>query len=86
MAAVIAMERCDSTSPRVRIKSLTARPGTHIYELLPVSDEQVAQDAGLVQVAQSDHVLHPVDGGGVHGLDVGGILGGDPVLLEGGEG
>lgn len=54
--------------------------------MLVVADEQVAEDAGLVEVAQADHVLHAVDGGRVHGLDVGGVLGGDPVFLrEGGE-
>lgn len=56
---------------------------THVDELLAVSDEQVAQDSGLVEVSQADHVLHPMDGGGMHGLDVGGVLGRDPMLLEG---
>ena len=46
-----------------------------------VADEQVAEDAGFVKVAQTDHVLHSVDGGWVHGLDVGGILRGNPVFL-----
>lgn len=50
--------------------------------MLPVADQQVPEDARLVQVPQADHVLHPVDGGGVHGLDVAGILRGNPVLLE----
>ena len=58
---------------------------THIDEFLSVSDQQVAQDAGLVEVSEADHVLHTVDGGRVHRLDVCCILGGDPVLLlEGG--
>ena len=56
---------------------------THIYEFFSVSDEQVAKDAGFVEVPQADHVLHAVDGGGMHWLNVGGILGGDPVLLVG---
>lgn len=55
--------------------------GTYIDDALIVADEQVAEDAGFVEVAQTDHVLHPVDGGWVHGLDVGGILGGNPVFL-----
>lgn len=55
---------------------------THINEFLSVSDEQVAEDAGFIEVSQPDHVLHTVDGGGMHWLNVGGILGGDPVLLE----
>lgn len=60
--------------------------GTNIDDVLIVADEQVAEDAGFVEVAQTDHVLHPVDGGRVHGLDVGGILRGYPVFLgEGGE-
>ena len=56
---------------------------THIYSFLSVSDQQVSEDTGFVEVSEADHVLHPGDGGGVHRLDVGGILGGDPVLLEG---
>lgn len=56
---------------------------THIYEFLSVSDEQVAEDASFIEVSQADHVLHTMDGGGMHWLNVGGILGGDPVLLEG---
>ena len=55
---------------------------THVYEFFSVSDEQVAEDAGLVQVPQPDHVLHAVDGGGMHRFDVGGVLGGNPVLLK----
>lgn len=58
---------------------------THIYELFCVSDEQVTQNASFVEVPQADHVLHPVDGGGMHWLNVGGILGGDPMLLQGEE-
>lgn len=42
--------------------------------MLPVADEQVTQDPSLVEVAQTDHVLHPMDRGGVHGLDVSSIL------------
>ena len=57
--------------------------GTHIDDTLVVADEQVPQDASLVEVSQADHILHTVDGGGVHGLNVGGILGRDPVLLMG---
>ena len=40
-----------------------------VYQVVVVSDEQVSQDAGLVEVAEADHVLHPLDGGRVHGLD-----------------
>lgn len=57
--------------------------GTHVDEVVPVADEQVAQDAGLIEVPQADHVLHAVDRRGVHGLDVRGILWGDPVFLQG---
>lgn len=59
---------------------------THVDDALVVADEQVAEDAGFVQVAQTDHVLHPVHGGRVHGLDVGGILRRDPVFLHRGGG
>lgn len=55
--------------------------GTYVDDALVVADEQVAEDAGFVQVTQTDHVLHPVDGGRVHGLDVCGVLRRDPVLL-----
>lgn len=34
---------------------------THVDEVVPVADEQVAQDACLVEVSQADHVLHAVD-------------------------
>ena len=32
-----------------------------------------------MQISETDHVLHPLDGGGVHGLDP--PLGGEPELL-----
>lgn len=54
---------------------------THVDEMLPVADQQVPKDSCLIQVAQPDHVLHSMDGGGVHGFDVAGILWGNPVLL-----
>lgn len=56
--------------------------GTHIDEVVPVADEQVAQDASLIEVPQADHVLHTMDRRGVHGLDVHGLLRGDPVFLR----
>lgn len=58
--------------------------GTHVDEVVPVADEQIAQDAGFIEVSQADHVLHAMDRRGVHGLDVRGILRGDPVFLQGG--
>lgn len=54
---------------------------TDVDDAFVVADEQVAEDAGFIEVAQADHVLHPVDGGRVHGFDVGGVLRGDPVFL-----
>lgn len=54
---------------------------TDIDDTFGVADEQVAEDASFVEVAQTNHVLHPVDGGRVHRFDVGGILGGNPVFL-----
>lgn len=74
--------RLNTTSQLSLSWGQTQHGDAHVYQLLSVSDEQVAEDASLVQISQADHVLHPVDGGGVHGLDVGGILGGDPVLLK----
>ena len=52
---------------------------TYVDKIVLVSDEEVSQDAGLVEVAEADHVLDPLDGGGVHGLDP--ALGGEPLLL-----
>ena len=60
------------------------RGGTHVDEMVSVSNEQVAQDASFIEVPQADHVLHAVDRCGVHGLDVPGVLRGDPVFLRGG--
>lgn len=54
---------------------------THIDEVLPVANQQVPENPSLVQVPQADHVLHSMDGGGVHRFDVAGILWGNPVLL-----
>lgn len=54
----------------------------YVYEFLSVSDEQVTEDSGFIQVTQTYHVLHAMDGGGVHRLNVGGVLRGDPVLLR----
>lgn len=56
--------------------------GTHIDQVLPVANEQVAQNARLVEIPQADHVLHSVHRGGVHRLDVRGILRGNPMLLQ----
>lgn len=39
----------------------SGRGSTHVDEVVPVADKQVAQDAGLVEVSQADHVLHAVD-------------------------
>ena len=55
---------------------------THVDEMVSVSNEQVAQDASFIEVPQADHVLHAVDRRGVHGLDVRGVLRGDPVFLQ----
>lgn len=54
----------------------------YIYEFFSVSDEEVPEDSSFVEVTKTYHVLHTVDGGGVHWLDVGGILRRDPVLLQ----
>lgn len=54
----------------------------YIYELFSVSDEEVAEDSCFIEVTKAYHVLHTVDGGGVHRLNVGGVLRRDPVLLQ----
>lgn len=61
------------------------RGSTHVDEMVPIADEQVAQDASLIEVSQADHVLHAMDRRGMHGLDVCGVLRGDPVFLWGGK-
>lgn len=62
-------------------KNYSGVKDTNIDDTFIVADEQVAQDAGFIEVTQTNHVLHPVDGCWVHGLDVGGILRGNPVFL-----
>lgn len=54
----------------------------YIYELFSVSDEEVAEDSSFVEVTKAYHVLHTVDGGGVHWFNVSGVLWRDPVLLQ----
>lgn len=51
----------------------------HVDEVFVVSDEQVPEDSGLVEVAEADHVLDPLHRGRVHGLDA--TLRGQPLLL-----
>lgn len=34
---------------------------THIDEVVPVSNEQVAKNACLIEISQADHVLHTMD-------------------------
>ena len=41
----------------------------YINEIIVVSDEKVSKDASLVKISEADHVLNPLDGGRVHGLD-----------------
>lgn len=55
---------------------------THIYDPLIVANEEVSENASFVQVSQANHIFHAMDGGGVHGLYVCGILRRDPVLLH----
>lgn len=55
------------------------RQTSYVNEVLVVSDEQVPEDACLVEVAQADHVLHALHRCGVHGLDA--PLWGQPYLV-----
>lgn len=55
---------------------------THIYDPLVVANEEVSENAGFIQVSQANHILHTMNGGGVHGFYVRGILRRDPVLLH----
>ena len=52
---------------------------SYVDEVFVVSDEQVPQDAGLVEVAEADHVLDALHGGRVHRLDA--PLRGQPYLV-----
>ena len=52
---------------------------THVYLIIAVSNQQVPQDPRLIEVPQSNHVLHTLYGGGVHRLDP--PLLGQPLLL-----
>lgn len=54
----------------------------YIYEFFSVSDEEVAEDSSFVEVTETYHILYTMDGGGVHRLNVGGLLRRDPVLLQ----
>ena len=40
-----------------------------VDEVFVVSDEQVSQDSGLVEVSEADHVLDSLNGGRMHRLD-----------------
>ena len=55
---------------------------THVDDALLVADHQVPEEAGLVEVPQTDHVLHPLHGRGVHDPDDGLPTLGQSVLLE----
>lgn len=57
--------------------------GTHVDEVVSVADEEVSKNACLVEIPQTDHVLHTMHRCGVHWLDVRGILRGNPVFLQG---
>lgn len=59
----------------------TDRSGTNVDDAFIVADEQVAENAGFIEVTQTDHVFHPMDGSWVHGLNVCGILRANPVFL-----
>ena len=45
-------------------QSMKGRLHTHVDEVVVVSDEEVPEDAGLVEVAEADHVLDALHGGG----------------------
>lgn len=36
-------------------------PETYVDQVISVANEQVAQNAGLIEVSQADHVLHAMD-------------------------
>ena len=52
---------------------------THVDEVVIVANEKVSQDSSFMKISETDHILHPLDRGGVHGLDP--PLRGEPGLL-----
>lgn len=62
------------------IMGSVVQQGTHIDNALSVSDQQVPEEPGLVEVPQADHVVHPLHRGGVHHPD-GVLLLGELVFL-----
>ena len=42
---------------------------SYIDEVVVVSDEKITKNSCLMEVSKAYHVLHPLDGGRVHGLD-----------------
>ena len=45
------------------------RSRVRVDEVFVVTDEQVPENSGLVEVAEADHVLHTLDGCRMHRLD-----------------
>ncbi len=58
---------------------------TYIYDPVIVTDQEISEDTSFIQVPETDHVLHPMNGGWVHRFDVCSILKRDPVLLHKGK-
>lgn len=50
--------------------------------MFSIADEKIPEDSGFIQITQANHIFYPMDRGGVHWFDVGGILGGNPVFLK----
>lgn len=64
---------------KIRQEGLKVTSKTHVYEVVIVSDKQIPQYSGLMQVSEADHVLDALDGGRVHCLDA--TLGRQPELV-----
>jgi hypothetical protein len=56
---------------------------THVNHILVISNQQIPEDPGLVQVPQRYHILHALYGRRVHRFDT--SLGSQPLLLMVGQ-
>ena len=65
---------------KVQQKCLKTCLYTYIDEVVIVTDEEVPEYSGLIEVTQADHVLHAINGGRMQRLQLGASL--HPVLLR----
>lgn len=62
--------QCKSTKKKhIKIMCVWKITWTYIDEILTITNEQVSEDAGFVEVPQANHIFHPMGWGGMHRLD-----------------